>query len=282
MLFQNQDQQAELKKDVEVTLKQNEDDHRIKERELKTDNRYLKTQVEFIWQYKEQELSHLDYNFALNAEWDKKMTLQRQEYERQFIEVKKKYDLKMRKMRTEMEEARAQQIRQAEDKKDAIIAQLTHSHIKKYMDIKAYYADITTNNIANIKLLKNQIAGYQKRSVFKKRGGQVQDQAAADREGESRAHGAAQEHQRGDPAAARADPRPRQGYRKTAIFITRSKNRRTRSTSSASSASCCSANRSTSTRSSSSSTTSSSATRTTSTTSSTSRSRRSSRRSASR
>jgi len=45
MLFQNQDQQAELKKDVEVTLKQNEDDHRIKERELKTDNRYLKTQV---------------------------------------------------------------------------------------------------------------------------------------------------------------------------------------------------------------------------------------------
>ena len=135
MLFQNQDQQAELKKDVEGTLKQNEDDHRIKERELKTDNRYLKTQVEFIWQYKEQELSHLDYNFALNAEWDKKMTLQRQEYERQFIEVKKKYDLKMQKMRTEMEEARAQQIRQAEDKKDAIIAQLTYSHINKYMDI---------------------------------------------------------------------------------------------------------------------------------------------------
>ena len=76
MLFQNQDQQAELKKDVEVTLKQNEDDHRIKERELKTDNRYLKTQVEFIWQYKEQELSHLDYNFALNAEWPEAHALQ--------------------------------------------------------------------------------------------------------------------------------------------------------------------------------------------------------------
>lgn len=90
------------------------------------------------------------------------MTLQRQEYERQFIEVKKKYDLKMQKMRTEMEEYRAQLIRQAEDKKDAIIAQLTRDHVKKYMDIKAYYMDITTNNIATIKKLKNEIAGYQK------------------------------------------------------------------------------------------------------------------------
>lgn len=32
---------------MEVTLKQNEDEHRVKERELKTDNRYLKTEVTF-------------------------------------------------------------------------------------------------------------------------------------------------------------------------------------------------------------------------------------------
>ena len=49
MLFQNQDQQSELRKEVEVTLKQFEDEHRTKERELKTDNRALKVQVRRIF-----------------------------------------------------------------------------------------------------------------------------------------------------------------------------------------------------------------------------------------
>ena len=34
------------------------------------------------------------------------------------------------------------------------------------MDIKAYYMDITTNNITTIKKLKNEIAGYQKCKSF--------------------------------------------------------------------------------------------------------------------
>lgn len=59
-----------------------------------------------------------------------------------------------------MEETRSSLIKQAEEKKDAIIAQLTRDHVKKYMDIKAYYMDITSNNIATIKKLKNEIAGY--------------------------------------------------------------------------------------------------------------------------
>ena len=75
-------------------------------------------------------MSHLDYTFALNADQDKKMTLQRQEYERQFIDVKKKYDLKMQKMRNEMEEARSQIIKQAEEKKDDIIRRTTSRNIR--------------------------------------------------------------------------------------------------------------------------------------------------------
>ena len=46
-MFQNQDQQSELRKEVEVTLKQLEDEHRTKERELKTDNRGLQVQVKY-------------------------------------------------------------------------------------------------------------------------------------------------------------------------------------------------------------------------------------------
>lgn len=53
----SQDQQSELRKDVEVTLKQLEDEHRIKERSLKTDIRSLHVML------KEQEMSHEDYMF---------------------------------------------------------------------------------------------------------------------------------------------------------------------------------------------------------------------------
>ena len=66
--FQNQDQQTQLKKEVEITLKQLEDEHRIKERELKTDNRNLKIQLN------EQEIGHSDYTYAMKLEEDRMMT----------------------------------------------------------------------------------------------------------------------------------------------------------------------------------------------------------------
>ena len=129
----NQDQQSELRKDVEVTLKQLEDQHRIKERALKTDIRALHVGL------KEQELSQENYIFALQAENDKKQTELRQEFERQANDLKRRYDLKMQKVRSEMENYRKNLIKQLEDKKDDKIKKLTTEHTKKYSDIKAYY-----------------------------------------------------------------------------------------------------------------------------------------------
>lgn len=51
-----------------MTLKQLEDEHRVKERELKTDNRNLKIQLN------EQEIGHLDYTYAMKLEEDRLMT----------------------------------------------------------------------------------------------------------------------------------------------------------------------------------------------------------------
>ena len=70
------DQQSQLQKDVEITLKQLEDEHRIGERALKTDIRSLNVML------KEQETSNQDYIFALKAENDKKLTESRQEHDR--------------------------------------------------------------------------------------------------------------------------------------------------------------------------------------------------------
>lgn len=78
------------------------------------------------------------------------------------MDVKRKYDLKMQKLRTEMEEARSHQIKQIEDKKEAAVKDLTAKHFKKYTDIKNYYQDITATNLELIKHLKGQIAKLQK------------------------------------------------------------------------------------------------------------------------
>lgn len=90
------DQQSQLQKDVQITLKQLEDQHRIRERALKTDIRSLEVSL------KEQETSQNDYIFALKSENDKKVTEQRQQFQRKMTDLKKKYDLKMLKVRNEM------------------------------------------------------------------------------------------------------------------------------------------------------------------------------------
>ena len=68
-----------------------------------------------------------------------------------FNDVKDKYDLKMRKLRQEMEDQRVTLIKQAEEKKNDKILTLTKDHSRKYTDIKNYYADITATNLDMIK-----------------------------------------------------------------------------------------------------------------------------------
>jgi hypothetical protein len=52
LVFQNLDQLTELKKEAQIELKNNEDEHRVNQRELKSDIRSLKIQK------KEQEVRH--------------------------------------------------------------------------------------------------------------------------------------------------------------------------------------------------------------------------------
>lgn len=155
LLFQNQGQQSELRKDVEITLKQLEEQHRIKERELKTDVRSLHVNV------KQQELSNEDYKFALKAEHDRKRTELRQDFELQVSDLKKKYDEKIKNLRKEMEEYRMQTIKNLEQKKEEKIKRLVNEHTKKYSDIKTYYTEITATNLDLIKQLRHEIGQLQ-------------------------------------------------------------------------------------------------------------------------
>ena len=65
-MFQNVDQQTQLKKEAQIKLKNSEDEHRINERELKQDLRALKVSK------KEQETRHTEYINALTKAYSAK------------------------------------------------------------------------------------------------------------------------------------------------------------------------------------------------------------------
>lgn len=133
-----------------------EDEHLIKSREWITDIRSLKVVK------KEQEVSQIDYLFAIDQDRARRLTQARHDYERIANDIKRKYDEKMKKLRNEMEEARANIISRLETKKDQKIQQIVREHTKKYTDIKNYYSDITATNLDLIKQLKNEINEHQK------------------------------------------------------------------------------------------------------------------------
>ena len=151
LMFQNVDQQTQLKKDAQIKLKNSEDEHRINERELKQDLRALKVSK------KEQETRHTEYVNALTKHFSNKQTEIRKEYERISNEIQVKYKHKMARLRKEMDEKRKIECRKIEAKKNEAIAQLKTKHEKKYFDIKEYYTAITKTNLDLIRTLRGDL-----------------------------------------------------------------------------------------------------------------------------
>ena len=157
LLFQNLDQLTELKKEAELTLKNQEDEHRVNEREPKYDVRALKIQK------KEQEVRQKDYLRALEKTKMGDATRVRQEYERETVEIKLRYNHRMDLLRKEMEDKRRKIISAIENKKNQAIHALTEKHAKKYQKIKLYYVEITTTNFELIKQLKEDVNELKKK-----------------------------------------------------------------------------------------------------------------------
>lgn len=178
LLYEHQNDVTLLKTDTETSLKLQNDDHREKgttapslhvpnncsEFELKKQQKNLKSDM------KEVELSHQDVITNLKQEHDKNVTKLRQEYERNLKEMQTKYDKKMRQQRDDLELRRKNEIHEVEgipcfstvwtvlmvnaERKNSHINDLMKKHDKAFQEIKAYYNDITLNNLELIKSLK--------------------------------------------------------------------------------------------------------------------------------
>lgn len=137
--------------EIENVIKDLEEENRMLEKELATDNRGLGKEA------KEHELNHRNFLFNMKLQGDKTATIIQGEFEKLSRDLKTKYDLKMHKIRQEMEEYSSKKIAELEESKDEKIKELTVHHNNKYRDIKNYYSDITTTNLSKIKDLKAEI-----------------------------------------------------------------------------------------------------------------------------
>ena len=151
LLFQNEDCHGEMRVAQEKKLQQKEDQNRVISQDLDNDNRDLKKKV------KEQELSQNAYMFALQFDANQTLTMQRQEHERAMRELTLKYDLKKKKVYSEMEEIRTQAVKKLEDEKEKRAKNIKAQHAANYKDIKNYYNDITNSNLSLIKQFKEDI-----------------------------------------------------------------------------------------------------------------------------
>jgi len=103
------------------------------------------------------ELSHEDYLKSLKQAHDQSISAIRREFERKGKELQKKFDKKMKEVRTRLETQRKGQTQRIEENKNAHIARLMKEHENAFAQIKAYYHDITHNNLDVIKGLKEDV-----------------------------------------------------------------------------------------------------------------------------
>lgn len=157
LLYEHQNNIAELKAESSVALKLAQDGHNDKEMDLRKDKRALKVEL------KEQELSHEDVIKSLKKSHDEQVTDLRQDFERQVREIEAKYEKKMRTLRDELDLRRKTEIHEIEERKNSQINTLMKNHEKAFSDIKNYYNDITLNNLALINTLKEQVEEMKKK-----------------------------------------------------------------------------------------------------------------------
>lgn len=151
LLYEHQNEITRKKTEAEEALKMAQDDDREGESDLKDDRRVLNSALKDI------EFTHEEYIRGLKRDQDQKVTTLRHEFERRGSEVQKMYDDRMKRTREFLDKRRKEEIKAIEERKQAMIQLLMEEHKKTFADIKAYYSEITNNNLDQIKTLKDQV-----------------------------------------------------------------------------------------------------------------------------
>ena len=159
LLYEHTNQIAELKLDGTVQQRLAKDEHASDEKLLRDDKRSLKVEL------KEMELEHQSIVKDLQLGYEKQSTKLREDLQRTARELQQKYERKMEMLREDLELRRKNEIKEIEERKNKQIHTLMRNHEKAFGDIKNYYNDITLNNMALIKQLKDQVETANKKEA---------------------------------------------------------------------------------------------------------------------
>jgi chromosome segregation ATPase len=85
-----------------------------------------------------------------------------QSYEKQLAEARARYDAKIATLKDELELRRRAELHEIEEKKNEHINELIRKHEEAYREMKAYYNQITSNNLELIRSLKEEIANMKR------------------------------------------------------------------------------------------------------------------------
>jgi hypothetical protein len=151
LLYEHQNQIAELKLDSTVAHRLAQDEHTAQQSSLSTDKRSLKVEQ------KEMELEHQSIIKDLQLGYEKQSTKLREDLQRTARQLQQKYEKKMDMLREELELRRKNEIKEIEERKNEQIHTLMRNHERAFGDIKNYYNDITLNNMALINTLRDTV-----------------------------------------------------------------------------------------------------------------------------
>ncbi|CAF0933232.1 unnamed protein product [Didymodactylos carnosus] len=151
LLYEQQNNIAELKAETLAELKVAQETHNEAENSTWKEKRELKVQM------KDQELAQQEVVRNLKKTNESYISKLREDFLRQAREIEEKYEKKLRDLREDLELRRKTEIHEIEERKNQQINDLLRNHEKAFSDIKNYYNDITLNNLNLINTMKSEI-----------------------------------------------------------------------------------------------------------------------------
>ncbi|ORC92988.1 T-lymphocyte triggering factor [Trypanosoma theileri] len=157
LLYEHKMKVKSCKEESDRMLKEAEEKHQKRMNNIRTlmqqHTKQLETGAEnYEMKIEEQRDSH---NYMVTA-------TKKQSHEKELARQQAAYDAKLKALRDELELRRRAEIHEIEERKNEHINALIQQHEAKFQEMKAYYNQITTNNLEIIQSLKEEIAQMKK------------------------------------------------------------------------------------------------------------------------
>lgn len=148
---------------AEISLKQEQDQHREDQADLTDDKRSV------LQSAKEKDVCHVEIVRELRLRQEREVHEMRTEFQRKAEQMRLDFEEKMRVVRRQRQESTRAEINAIEQRKNTHIGHLMQRHKQAFLEIKNFYAEITHNNLDLIKSRKIEVQELQKQERAKEK-----------------------------------------------------------------------------------------------------------------